>query len=184
MSEEPKTTVSDYIKALFTLADNMEQPCEQDERQRVLVAANELKAAWERERVEIAVRAATDAVHLTDEKWIRNCANVAKLREALEKVHGYLGKLIRDGLVEDAPEASDLADDVWDALHAAPVRNCDKPEFTAPGQALAALKSRFPVREWFTGFRIAVGWLLKTTDFRLENLNARVAGSAPEGGRK
>lgn len=48
MSEEPKTTVSDYIKALFAMADNMEQPCEQDERQRVLVAANELKAAWER----------------------------------------------------------------------------------------------------------------------------------------
>lgn len=125
MSEEPKTTVSDYIKALFTMADNMEQPCEQDERQRVLVAANELKAAWERERVEIAVRAATDAVHLTDKKWMRDCGNIAKMREVLEKVHGYLGKLIRDGLVEDAPEASDLADDVWDALHAFPVRNCD-----------------------------------------------------------
>lgn len=125
MSVETKTTVSDYINAMFKMADNMEQPCEQDERRKALVAANELKAAWERERAEIAARAATDAVNLTNKKWMRDCANVAKLQEALEKVHGYLGKLIRDGLVEDAPEASDLADDVWDALHAAPVRNCD-----------------------------------------------------------
>lgn len=112
-----------------------------------------------------------------------NPQNVAKMREVLDRVHHYLGRLIRDDLVEDAPEASDMADEVWDALNEPP-RNCDKPEFSTPEQALAALKERFPIREWFTGFRIAVGWLLKTTDFRLENLNARVAGSAPEGGRK
>jgi len=35
----------------------------------------------------------------------------------LYKVHDYLGELIRDGLVEDAARASELADEVWDALH-------------------------------------------------------------------
>ena len=136
MSEEPKTTVSDYIKALFTMADNMEQPCEQDERQRVLVAANELKAAWERERVEIAVRAATDAVHLTNKKWMRDCANVAKLREALEVVldeccHHLCA--IPDQLAEGGqtcdwrcvmPGRCEAIDKAKSAL-AAPVRNCD-----------------------------------------------------------
>jgi hypothetical protein len=136
VSEEPKTTVSDYIKALFTMADNMEQPCEQAERQRVLVAANELKAAWERERVEIAVRAATDAVHLTNKKWMRDCANVAKLREALEVVldeccHHLCA--IPDQLAEGGqtcdwccvmPGRCEAIDKAKAAL-AAPVRNCD-----------------------------------------------------------
>ena len=35
----------------------------------------------------------------------------------LVKVHDYLVKLIKDSLVEDTPKASDLADDVWDAIH-------------------------------------------------------------------
>ena len=40
-----------------------------------------------------------------------------KEKGVLIKVHGYLGELIRDNLVEDTPKASDLADDVWDILH-------------------------------------------------------------------
>lgn len=41
-----------------------------------------------------------------------------KEKGVLIKVHDYLGELIRDNLVEDTPKASDLADDVWDILHA------------------------------------------------------------------
>lgn len=40
-----------------------------------------------------------------------------KQDELLEKVHDYLGELIKDSLVKDTPRASDLADDVWDAVH-------------------------------------------------------------------
>lgn len=37
--------------------------------------------------------------------------------EVLNRVHDYLGELIRDNLVADASRASDLADEVWDVLH-------------------------------------------------------------------
>lgn len=87
MSVETKTTVSDYINAMFKMADNMEQPCEQDERRKVLAAANELKEAWERERAEIAAKAAAEAVMLTNEKWKRDGGNAVMLRMALEKLH-------------------------------------------------------------------------------------------------
>lgn len=40
-----------------------------------------------------------------------------KQRKLLSRVHDYLGELIRDNLIEDTPRASDLADDVWDAIH-------------------------------------------------------------------
>lgn len=40
-----------------------------------------------------------------------------KQDELLNRVHAYLGELIKDSLVEDTPSASDLADDVWDAIH-------------------------------------------------------------------
>ena len=40
-----------------------------------------------------------------------------KQRKVLNRIHDYLGELIRDNLVEDTPRASDLADDVWDAIH-------------------------------------------------------------------
>lgn len=43
--------------------------------------------------------------------------NRRAMREVLNRVHDYLGELIRDNLVEDAPRASDLADDVYDAIH-------------------------------------------------------------------
>ena len=55
-----------------------------------------------------------------------------KARKVLERVHNYLGILIRENLVKDAPflkdgeleNESDLADDVWEALQGVP-RNCD-----------------------------------------------------------
>ena len=40
-----------------------------------------------------------------------------KQDDLLDRVHTYLGELIKDSLVEDTPRASDLADDVWDAIH-------------------------------------------------------------------
>lgn len=62
--------------------------------------ADRLEAAWKRERE------AMSAV-----------GNAAAMREVLNRVHDYLGELIRDNLVEDTPRASDLADDVYDAIH-------------------------------------------------------------------
>ena len=55
-----------------------------------------------------------------------------KARKVLERVHNYLGILIRENLVKDTPflkdgeleNESDLADDVWDVLQGVP-RNCD-----------------------------------------------------------
>ncbi len=47
--------------------------------------------------------------------------NVGKLRNILSRVHDWLGVLIRDGRPDDRCSqcigASDLADDVYDALH-------------------------------------------------------------------
>ena len=55
-----------------------------------------------------------------------------KAREVLERVNKFLGVLIRESLVKDAPflkeeeleNESDLADDVWEVLQGVP-RNCD-----------------------------------------------------------
>ena len=55
-----------------------------------------------------------------------------KAREVLERVHKFLGVLIRENLVKDAPflkegeleNESDLADDVWEVLQGV-LRNCD-----------------------------------------------------------
>lgn len=61
------------------------------------------------------------------EGCIRPCRVYDMVDEALDrlkkqdvllvKVHDYLGKLIKESLVEDIPRASDLADDVWDSIH-------------------------------------------------------------------
>ena len=58
--------------------------------------------------------------------------DASKARKVLERVHNFLGILIRENLVKDAPflkegeleNESDLADDVWEVLHGVP-RNCD-----------------------------------------------------------
>ena len=58
--------------------------------------------------------------------------DVLKAREVMERVHNFLGILIRENLVKDAPflkegeleNESDLADDVWEVLQVVP-RNCD-----------------------------------------------------------
>ena len=61
--------------------------------------------------------------------------DAAKARKVLERVHNFLGILIRENLVKEAPflkegeleNESDLADDVWEVLQGVP-RNCDRPE--------------------------------------------------------
>ena len=58
--------------------------------------------------------------------------DASKARKVLERVHNFLGILIRENLVKDAPflndveleNESDLADDVWEVLLGVP-RNCD-----------------------------------------------------------
>lgn len=55
-----------------------------------------------------------------------------KARKVLERVNKFLGVLIRENLVKDAPflndgeleNESDIADDVWEVLQGVP-RNCD-----------------------------------------------------------
>lgn len=220
MSIETKTTVSDYINAMFKMADNMEQPCEQDERRKVLAAANELKEAWERERAEIAAKAAAEAVMLTNEKWKRDGGNAVMLRMAMESVEtglkevvGQLSDLetevsvalehapdhvenaaaLRDALElclawynEETAEGvtvDDVAEKAQKALASKP-RNCDKPEFATAGQALAALKQRFPVEEWSGALRMAVNWLYDTMDYCLALPVSRRFGQQPKEGGK
>ena len=62
-------------------------------------------------------------------KPFEQMGNVGRMRGILNKVHDWLGVLIRDGRPDDRFKecigASDLADDVYDAIHS-PVRNCDR----------------------------------------------------------
>ena len=88
----------------------------------LLLFADRIEAAVTREELKWA-KANGELAMLLDPEKIPT-GNAAKLREALDRVHHYLGRLIRDDLVEDAPEASDMADEVWDALNEPP-RNCD-----------------------------------------------------------
>ena len=58
--------------------------------------------------------------------------DASEARKVLERVNKFLGVLIRENLVKDAPflkegeleNESDLADDVWEVLQGVP-RNCD-----------------------------------------------------------
>ena len=65
--------------------------------------------------------------------------NVGKLRNALSRTHTWLGVLIRDSRPGDGCSqcigASDLADDVYDALNS-PARNCDR--FSDETEAMVA----------------------------------------------
>lgn len=60
----------------------------------------------------------------------RELGCIADMRRQLERCGIYLGVVIRDSLIAE-PEVeglntSDLADDVWEALHKKPPRNCDR----------------------------------------------------------
>ena len=123
MSNEVQKTVSDCIGALFTMADSLKQPHEQPEREKVLEVANRLKAAWERERAEIAAKAATEAVNLTNEKWKRDGGNAVMLRMAMESVTTQL-KEVAGHLSDIEIEASVALDFAPDHVeNAAALRN-------------------------------------------------------------
>lgn len=95
--------------------------------------ANLLDKAAIRERAEAATKAATDAINLTEEKWRRQCADMAKLREALEKC-AKMGEQIdcqlgsSDATVYAFRDERCLAHNISECARAAlaePPRNCD-----------------------------------------------------------
>jgi len=75
-----------------------------------------LDKAHKREIVETATKAATYAINLTEEKWRRKCADMAKLREALKAAKQYL-----DGYTVNILELRRMVDEALSA----PARNCD-----------------------------------------------------------
>lgn len=87
-----------------------------------------------------AVMKAEDAFYDCD-AWLKLCnrlraahrrelANVAQMRDMLSKCEKYLSAVVRDNLIYenevDGLNTSDLADDVWDAIHIPKIRNCDR----------------------------------------------------------
>lgn len=77
-----------------------------------------LDKAHKREIVETATKAATYAINLTEQKWRRECSNVAKLRELAE----FVAHIDDNGYTShDVQQAIDKAK----AALAAPARNCD-----------------------------------------------------------
>lgn len=77
--------------------------------------------------VDEAISRAVFDLHLREP--FEQMGNVGRMRGVLKKVHDWLGVLIRDSRPDDRCKeclgASDLADDVYDAIHS-PVRNCDR----------------------------------------------------------
>ena len=77
--------------------------------------------------VDEAIGRAVFDLHLREP--FEQMGNVGRMRGILKKVHDWLGVLIRDSRPDDRCKeclgASDLADDVYDAIHS-PVRNCDR----------------------------------------------------------
>ena len=85
-------------------------------------------------------------------------------KELLERVHTFLSMLCRDGKCDDhcsaCLEASDLADDVWDLIHAT-----DGLTF---GQAIEAMKQGKKVaRKGWNGKGMYL-WLLPATEVKKE----------------
>ena len=85
--------------------------------------SNLLDKAAIRERAEAATKAATDAINLTEEKWRRQCSNVAKLREALSKFCDYSAVVLNTGTFNRVHLEALL--NMAKAALAAPARNCD-----------------------------------------------------------
>ena len=129
------------------------------------------------ERADAATIAATQAVNLTDEKWKRDAGDGAKVREALAALVEYWTWGGYDG-----PREYHLKKQAKDALASKP-RNCDKPEFADTEKALNALAERFHLgEELYSGFKVAVHWLLDTQDYCIANPVSRRFGQAPEKG--
>lgn len=125
MSEDPKTIVG-LAAQMRQLAD-----LEEDPKGRYANALRHFADVFVETATRAVTRAAADAVNLTDEKWRRQCGDMAKMREALERIskqeelfHRYLnneqyaraGDAI--GFLSEASEAAKAALE-------APPRNCD-----------------------------------------------------------
>lgn len=85
--------------------------------------ANQLEAAMKREKVEAVTIAATKAVNLTDEKWLRDTGNAAALRRALEDTEELLEHFAKPGTMLHSAFFLRMRDNR--AALAAPPRNCD-----------------------------------------------------------
>lgn len=99
----------------------------------------------------------------------------SKQLEVLEKVHDFLGVLIRENLIKDAPfleeepslVVSDLADEVHDAIHKFPERNCDR-FGDIPGDAVSDFLKKHPNAN-FSGtdqhaISVFAGWAFREAD--------------------
>ena len=82
-----------------------------------------LEKAHKREIVETATKAATYAINLTEQKWRRECADMAKLREALSKFCAYSAEVLNTGTFNRVHLEALL--NMAKAALAAPARNCD-----------------------------------------------------------
>ena len=86
-----------------------------------------LEKAHKREIVETTTKAATYAINLTEEKWRRECADMAKLRETLHEIGkacAWISDNCNDITNQTQRYMQDIIVKVKSAL-AAPARNCD-----------------------------------------------------------
>ena len=86
-----------------------------------------LEKAHKREIVETATKAATYAINLTEEKWRRESADMAKLRETLHEIGkacAWISDNCNDTTNQTQRYMQDIIVKVKSAL-AAPARNCD-----------------------------------------------------------
>jgi len=86
-----------------------------------------LDKAHKREIVETATKAATYAINLTEQKWRRECADMAKLRETLHEIGNacaWISDNCNDTTNQTQRYMQDIIVKVKSAL-AAPARNCD-----------------------------------------------------------
>lgn len=116
MSEAPMTIVG-LAAQMRQLAD-----LEEDPKGRYANALRHYADIFVETATRAVTRATADAVNLTNEKWRRQCGDMAKMRETLEafqkwydEVHTYIFHSVKLAVAVDAMK---------DAL-AAPPRNCD-----------------------------------------------------------
>ena len=116
----------------------------------------------------------------SEQKPKNGAVMVEALKFAIARAEEAMGYVFRSS----GPKAcmEELINECREAL-CAPPRNCDKPEFADPEKALNALAERFPLcEELYSGFKVAVHWLLDTQDYCLANPVSRRFGQAPEKG--
>lgn len=147
---EDSYALSPYVSDLLRLADRIEaaakaleadrdnwrrQALDEDARANAInSAANtnvDAKVYSKSEMIESVVKAATQAVQLTNEKFARSVGNVAKMREALEDSNGLLEELALIGEWSESARGQ-IAEN--NAAIFAPPRNCDM--YKTPEEAL------------------------------------------------